>query len=342
MAKTKIDWCDEVWNPIVGCSRISAGCDNCYAARMAKRLNANPVTRGKYYHCYQWDGNVSFDHNTIDAPLHWRKPKRIFVNSMGDLFHENVPDEWIDRVFAVMAVSPIKHAFMVLTKRPERMQKYISGLRDRWAAFSSMACQLKEDADTWHDALLESGPIIDELWLGVSVEDQATADERIPLLLQTPAAHRFVSVEPMLGTVDLIKTIWNKVPESAITPFMKQFDKSTMSAPLLPGLDWVICGGENGPGARPMHPDWPRGLRDQCAAAGVPFFFKGWGEWLPVGQDESASGRGSLQPYDFWQVHRVKGSEYYKPGKKRSGHLLDGKEYRQFPLSSSGSGPYVR
>lgn len=218
---TKIEWTDATWNPVTGCAKVSQGCKNCYAERDWKRLSAMPQT--VYFGRKFTD--VATHNDRLGQPLRWKRPRRIFVNSMSDLFHLDVPDDFIERVFAVMAHAK-QHTFQVLTKRPDRMRhvaRYIADI---------------------------NGRPLPNVWLGVSVEDQETADERIPILLDTPAAVRWISAEPLLGPINLHER-----------------------------LDWVVAGGESGPNARPMHPDWLRSLRDQCNAAGVDFLFKQWGEW---------------------------------------------------------------
>lgn len=291
--KTGISWTDATWNPIVGCSVVSPGCTNCYAMRDAARIVRCSEGAGRASH-YEgtiepskagpvWTGKVALAPDHIVAkPLSWRRPRRIFVNSMGDLFHESVPDEWIDRVFAVMALAP-QHTFQVLTKRSGRMREYLSGEALRRVAAAANRIRAVTGMITWP---------LPNVWLGVTAEDQTRADDRVPDLLATPAAVRFVSCEPMLGPVDLL-TAW--CGESALDsecwgdcawcknghPPLHNCQKGRQSLEDLirgkSGLDWVICGGESGPNARPMHPDWARGLRDQCAAAGVPFHFKQWG-----------------------------------------------------------------
>jgi protein gp37 len=220
----------------------------------------------------------------LTAPLRWKKPRTIFVNSMGDLFH--CPHEWIDQVFAVMALAP-QHTFQVLTKRAERMRGYMNHPRRRFIVEKTARILHNQGGTLPQHAIayFTSCPApLPHVWLGVSVEDQKRADERIPDLLHTPAAVRFISAEPLLGSIDL---------QGAV-----------------PALDWVIVGGESGPGARPMHPDWARSIRDQCGAAGVPFFFKQWGEHAPNG-----SGRYSM----------------IKVGKRRAGRILDGREHNAMP-----------
>lgn len=269
MADTSIEWTDRVWNPTRGCSLKSPGCKNCYAMKMAHRFSG----KGQPYEGLtelgpngpRWTGKVSSVPEMLGTPLKWKKPARIFVNSMSDLFHDEVPDNFIDQVFAVMAVS-LRHTYQVLTKRPERMQKYFADpeTQGRVAAIVGeilelMACKL----GAWP---------LPNVWLGVSVENQEAADERIPHLLNTPAAVRFLSVEPLLGPVSL-------------RPYFHGMGALVNVRPpiVTPKIDWVIVGGESGPGARPMHPEWARSLRDQCEAANVPFLFKQWGEWKPTG-----------------------------------------------------------
>lgn len=288
---TAIEWTEETWNPIVGCSVVSPGCTNCYAMRQAARLlDGNPRTP-HYAGTTQtingqpvWTGQLAqASDRKLTQPLGWDTPRRVFVNSMGDLFHEDVPDAWIDRVFAIMAMAS-RHTFQVLTKRPERMQAYVTG--GRWENINAAATMVILDltqnptyspqtrANIYYEGResLECATWpLSNVWLGVSVEDQRRADERIPLLLDTPAAVRFISAEPLLEPVSLDGVPW---PESFSRPID---DISDGIHPLRyhgPSIDWVIVGGESGPGARDMDPAWARTLRDQCADAGVAFFMK--------------------------------------------------------------------
>lgn len=275
--KTGISWTDATWNPIVGCSVVSPGCTNCYAMRDAARIVRCSAGAGRASH-YEgtiepskagpvWTGEVMLaPGHILERPLSWQKPRRVFVNSMGDLSHESVPDEWIDHVFAVMALAP-QHTFQVLTKRSARMREYLSGEALRRVARAANRIRTVDGLIGWP---------LPNVWLGVTAEDQTRANERIPDLLATPAAVRFVSCEPMLGPVDLTQigggyTIFDSLSGREETHSGSLYKR-------VPSLDWVICGGESGPNARPMHPDWARGLRDQCAAAGVPFHFKQWGK----------------------------------------------------------------
>ena len=290
---TSIEWTEATWNPIAGCTVHSPGCTNCYAMRTAARLATIPATAPVYAGLTQpskagpvWTGKIAVNESTMLAPLRRRKPTMYFVNSMSDLFHESVPDEVIDRVFAVMALCP-RHTFQVLTKRSERMRWYLSADRPTFVWRATRDLGLTEiQRRNRMESHIRRGVFLPlpNVWLGVSVEDQKRADERIPDLLATPAAVRFLSCEPLLGPVDLTHI---EIPMGCRVDVFDAlaYDGEQGEADTAQGtatLDWVIVGGESGPGARPMHPDWARSLRDQCAAADVPFFFKQWGTWAPV------------------------------------------------------------
>lgn len=315
-----IEWTDATWNPITGCSVVSPGCTNCYAMRLAgTRLRHHPSRAGLTIDSKAgpvWSGQVRLNTKWLDQPLKWKCPRMIFVCAHGDLFHEEVPDEWIDLIFAVMALAP-QHTFQVLTKRAERMREY-------------MQPHSRRRADSLGEKVMRlgyTGPLealrwpLPNVWLGVSVEDQKRADERIPQLLWTPAAVRFLSCEPLVGPVDFHKT-GASLPEAA--SFRRHL-------PLL-FVDWVIAGGESGPGARPMHPAWVRLLRDQCARAGVPFFFKQWGAWKHM--PERSHVRDFL-PEEGQRVHSqmdgVRPALMFNIGKKAAGRLLDGVEHNAMP-----------
>jgi len=227
--------------------------------------------------------------------LRWQKPRRIFVGSMTDLFYNAVPDEFLDTIFGYMAVAK-QHTFLLLTKRPERMLAY---LIDSSIARCDGRGETARRIDPRVPLEYLSWPL-PNIWLGVTVEDQQRADERIPILLETPAAKRFVSIEPMLGPV-MMRRI--SKPAGERYPWGYDYLTGVEYGPYhcnrgMPRLDWVIVGGESGPNARPMHPDWARSLRDQCQEAGTPFFFKQWGGRF---------------------------------GKRAAGRLLDGVEYNAFP-----------
>ncbi len=250
--RTSIAWTEATWNPVTGCDRSSPGCDSCYALRLAVRLKAMGSPR------YQRDGNpptsgpgfgVTMHPDLLRQPLSWRAPSTVFVCSMADLFHPQVEDDFIARAFSVMASSP-RHTYQVLTKRHARLRALLTRPNFRQQVHT-------------HAGRLSSSPgsatftwPLPNVWVGVSVEDQLRAQLRIPALLSTPAAVRYLSCEPLLTGLNL--TRW------------------------LPQLDWVIVGGESGPQPRPMEASWARSVRDQCAEHDVPFFFKQWGGRTPA------------------------------------------------------------
>lgn len=271
--QSRIEWTEATWNPVVGCSRVSAGCDHCYAIRMTGRLQAMGVTGYEGLVADgDWTGEVRCLPERLDVPRYWRKPRRIFVNSMSDLFHPGVPTSFIEQVWDMMASTP-QHTYQVLTKRPARMA----------ALFGD-------------DSPREPLP---NVWLGTSVE-AAYQTWRIGKLRDTVAAMRFVSLEPLIGPIPALN---------------------------LDGIGWVIVGGESGPGARRMRVEWVQEIRDQCVAAGVPFFFKQWGEWVHVDQipemewvSLDAAVNLASDPREYWRV-----------GKRRAGRLLDGQTWDEMP-----------
>ena len=257
--KSGIQWTDATWNPVTGCSKVSQGCKNCYALRDWARLAAPRATPNAYTGREFTD--VMFHPERLDQPLRWTKPRRVFVNSMSDLFHENMEHHEIEKVFGVMGACP-QHTFQVLTKRPERMRELLTD-----AAFCEMAW-LEAEQRT-HAEMQWPFP---NVWLGVSVEDQATADERIPLLLQTPAAVRFVSYEPALGPVDF--TAIKHTHSPGYFGDALQWYHQPHGVTGYPALDWVIVGGESGPKARPCRIEWIESVVRQCRGANVACFVK--------------------------------------------------------------------
>lgn len=235
---TGIEWADATWNPIIGCSKCSPGCAHCYAERMAHRLRHMGVAGyTSEIELGGWTGITAKLDDRLHQPSHWRKPRRVFVCSMGDLFHGSIPSRWIMEVFEAITLGNRRHTYLILTKRAGRMRDWFADNQERfWHYHAPDQPPRPYVSAPWPDPCL---------WLGVTVCDQLEADHLIPCLLATPAAVRWVSIEPMLGPI--------KLPQ---------------------GLDWVVCGAETGPGKRPMDLDWARSLRDQCAAANVPFFFK--------------------------------------------------------------------
>jgi protein gp37 len=370
--KSKIEWIDSSWTPIrarnlatgkVGwhCEHASPGCVNCYSERQNK-VGFAGGTGLAFKPGHRKDVEIFLDETMLTQPLRWRKPRSIFVCSMTDAFADFVTDEWLDRIFAICALAP-QHTFVFVTKRAKRMREYITSR----AALDDLG-QPAEDVRIAMTVLVgtpsrrEMAPALKAIplgkfcaagpWplpnvvLGVSAEDQHRADERIPDLLATPAAGRIVSIEPMLGPVDLTsltlggdgemdalremswQTVWDTqwspeatgVPErEARESFLDWYSLSDMPTGLVhPRLDGVIVGGESGPGARPMHPGWARAIRDQCAAAGVSFFFKQSGEFGPTERGDDAD-------HVFWEAI-VTGY-----GKSRAGRLLDGVEHNDLP-----------
>lgn len=300
---SKIEWTDETWNPSIGCRRVSEGCRNCYAEQMAARIvnmqhgagrespyedvtlldtNGNTLPR--------WNGRAVFLPDRLDQPLRWRKPRRVFVNSMSDLFHEDLTFEQIAAVFGVMAACP-RHTFQVLTKRPERAVEFFEWLDNAaarlrhpfsldphaWRRGHSMsACALKHGAQA---PVCEDWPL-PNVWLGVSCEDQATADDRIPVLLRCPAAVRFVSAEPLLAPIDLTRVDERLLQNGEVNQVWDVlrgrlgFWGNARHEQDTPSLDWVIVGGESGPGARPCDVSWIRSIVGQCRKTGVAVFVK--------------------------------------------------------------------
>jgi protein gp37 len=277
---SKIEWCDETWNPVTGCTKISTACDNCYAERMSKRM------AGRFGYPRDESFRVTMHLDKLSQPMRWKKPRRVFVVSMGDLFHEAVPSDYIAAIFSTMALAT-QHTFMVLTKRPQRMKYWME-----WAV--NAPHDLAPIRDTWP---------LPNVWLGVTAEDQEHADDRIPVLLSIPAAKHFVSCEPMLGAIDIKKYLepsWSDYCEYHDYGATSTTPDECPGCSFGPSLDWVIAGGETGPRARPMHPDWVCSLRDQCVEAEVPFFFKQWGGFRMNGESSIAAGARRLIDGRTW------------------------------------------
>jgi protein gp37 len=334
VGRTKIEWCTDSWNPIrargvagkIGwhCEHVSEGCRFCYAEAINRRLG----TGLEYKPGYRDALEIFLDEKTLLQPLKWKKPRRVFVCSMTDLFADFVSDEMIDRIFAVMALCP-QHQFQVLTKRSARMRAYCSTIQKygRWLSMEDVALQLGRDprgADNDGFDWLAHKEFLPNVWLGVSCEDQKRADERIPDLLQTPAAIRFVSLEPLLGPIDLKRCGSIERPERGVVQKVNPLSGFFAPDAFVPRLDWVIAGGESGPNARPMHPDSARSIRDQCEAAGVPFFFKQWGEWADA--DDYA-----LETQEHFDARGKTEGKSIRVGKRAAGRLLDGREHSEYP-----------
>lgn len=349
MGKSKIEWCDRTWNPVTGCTPISAGCANCYAKRQAERF------AGPWGLDPEDPFKVTLHPERIKEPMRWRNPSKVFVCSMGDLFHEEVPDPFIIDILSAIATCQFagnRHTFLLLTKRPERMREIMNHKTVAQEVWVRTLQGLSMEKAPWP---------LSNVWLGVTAENQEQADARIPILLQTPAVKRFVSMEPMLGSVDLRKLLLGSngyglnFTLDALSGWATGCHEDTGKIrvtrnDLFAKLNWVICGGESGANARPMHPNWVRSLRDQCKAAEVPFLFKQWGEWgfegwahhdsliwhkdaVLIQQDghicRSQQER-EINPLTghFW-------AEMRRVGKKTAGRLLDSKLWDQSPVSDS-------
>ncbi|MBX9707888.1 MAG: phage Gp37/Gp68 family protein [Caulobacteraceae bacterium] len=364
--KSLIEWTDTTWNIVTGCSLVSPGCTNCYAMRLAGgRMQNHPSRVGLTTETKAgpvWNGQVRFNAAWLTQPLAWKKPRKIFVAAHGDLFHEGITDAQLDQIFAVMALCP-QHVFQILTKRPERMRAYLTtDPVGRVLAWTDAVLDLSVTtplsvASVYRaqETLSEGHTDLANVWLGVSVEDQARADERIPDLLATPAAVRWISAEPLLGPINLnhIKMVDRQTPdggwetgwESALNGCrFDPWNDETGESEGHPRLDWVVLGGESGPCARPMHPDWARQIRDQCAAAGVPFLFKQWGAWGP-GVNIGPSTQTETCAWwfnDGWdfrdvtvreseEMHYEDEPDLWRVGKARAGRLLDGVLHDGYP-----------
>jgi protein gp37 len=340
---TKIQWTEATWNVCVGCTKISAGCQNCYALRMAVRLAHNPKIPKKDRERYrstisetksgwEWSGKVALFEDRLEQPKSWRKPRMVFLCSMSDICHEDVPAWFIEATFNAMLWNDQnggdygqKHIFQVLTKRPERLANLLSG--NVWRPCVHGALPVGPAGP------IPNGGLPERIWVGITAEDQKALDDRAYHLWRIPAKMTWISHEPALGPLDLSARYGEGQPDDP-------------PAPISEWIKWVVTGGESGPGARPMSPDVARSMRNQCAAAGVPWFFKQWGEWREC--DSPADWQGEdPRRYAIRWVHTngetfgpVEG-ERFQPcnsarrmvrlGKKSAGNLLDGKAYQAFP-----------
>lgn len=341
---SKIEWTNVTWNPVTGCNKVSQGCKNCYAEIMHRRLRG--MFPKKYNNTFL--AGAEMHHSELFKPLEWKKGRMVFVNSMSDLFHNDVSFDFIDLVYQTMA-DCYSHTFQVLTKRAHRMAEFYI-----WKNAGN-GVQFPE----WP---------LKNVWIGVSCEDQAAVDERVPFLAELPAIVRFLSCEPLLGPIDLTKV--NPAPgrdnyDDYLRGIYYPLERKSSTAGINHGktVQWVITGGESGHHARPVHPDWVRSLRDQCKAAGVPFFFKQWGEYLPfqessppfwrnvaTGQEYDGHGMDMIDPHTGgagkWQGFKwydamdsitlcidtkSDNCSFLKVGKHKSGNRLDGKQHLEFP-----------
>ena len=296
MTKSKIEWTDEVLNPFTGCSKISAGCANCYAEKFANRLMNNPKVQAKYKNGFK----PTYHHYEMLKVYKWKNPRRVFVCSMSDMFHEDNKFEEILTVLFHISENPM-HTFIVLTKRAKRMKEFFD-----WMAMGTP------------DKSIPGGKFLPNLWLGVTTENQETFNERVPILLDIPAAVHFVSCEPLLSAIDFtIKDpdyMLHSLSGDFICAGMNDMVKATNK------IDWVIVGGETGKNSRPMDPKWAVQIMNQCKEHKVPFFFKSWGDYNAILKT-------------FYSNKKPTGSsiEFIKVGKKKAGNILSGQIYEEFP-----------
>lgn len=346
---SSIEWCDTTWNPILGCKRVSPGCDQCYAITQARIRAGNPSPKVAAAFAglterteagIDWTGQINLLPERLHQPFGWRKPRKVFVNSLSDLFHEDVPDAYIASIFVVMAATP-QHTYQILTKRHGRMRSLLNSDAFRVMCFTAAALRnLDLESVAWP---------LPNVWLGVSVEDQKWADIRIPALIETPAAIRWVSAEPLLGPVDLFGQ-----PDEGCEAAGPAISHHGYATPVgygtgtewdcdhQPGIDWLVVGGESGAGARPMHPSWVRSIRDQCVTADVPFLFKQRGAWtwerrsgepeprvyVSEADGRTADEQTAIAALGSWAgVRRV--------GKKAAGRELDGRTWDEFPRTEA-------
>jgi protein gp37 len=341
MAQTSIAWTEKVWNPVRGCAKVSDGCKNCYAERMAVRFSGPGQPYEGLVLDGNWTGEARFIPEMLSAPLRWKKPSLIFVNSMSDLFHDDVTFEQIAAVYGIIAACP-EHTFQVLTKRTERMAEFYEWANETECGEAAASLMGDQFSSYSYGACSGVWPL-PNLHLGVSVEDQRAADARVPLLLQCPAAVRWVSCEPLLGSVNLTHLDADAARNRDLCQVNCLTGRHTdmgRPCPDVTRVDWIVCGGESGPNARPMHPDWARALRDQCKEAHVPFFFKQWGEWGEVTLRPGLDLGGEMRKGNVQIVHAPGNPEGHfrrgdvfmrRVGKRAAGNLLDGVRYEMRP-----------
>lgn len=353
-----IEWTDATWNVVTGCSVVSPGCTNCYAMRLAgTRLKHHPSREGLTVDTKAgpvWTGEVRFNREWLRQPLEWTRPRRIFVCAHGDLFADGVQTEWLDEIFAVMAIAT-QHTFQVLTKRPDRIRQYLADPTTE----ARVAVQMMELAPVGRK--LDNPPVLrpgramavskwplPNVWVGTSAEDQERANLRVPEVLAIPAAVRFVSLEPLLGGVRLTglhEEGWSRIDALRGLSIHDRTESSdACTRPLKGKLDWVILGGESGPNARPMHPDWARDVLHDCLSAGVPFHFKQWGAWKVVydrdrddpdwrrcPKDDRHPNARYLNLAGGHGFHGARVVYIERVGKKEAGRLLDGRTWDELP-----------
>lgn len=375
---SKIEWTEKTWNPVTGCDKVSRGCLHCYAMHMSHRLAGIPASREKYTGTTrrtpggqtQWTGLIKLHPELLQVPIRWQKPRMIFPCSMSDLFHKDVPFEFIAAVFGVMAYCK-RHTFQLLTKRPERALEFFQWLEkgtvkdldgkdleydSRMKCVQFAISKITNNPETILMAMtnVKGGEWpLSNVWMMTSVEDQEQANKRIPDLLKIPAAVRGLSCEPLVGPIALTNIAPDPSGYGAIN-CLEGYEKGFQSdIELNSKIHWVICGGESGPDAAPMHPDWVRSLRDQCAAAAVAFFLKQWGEWIPADRKHgdfdpqyqtrkaeykrpfaTMTSEGKIYTSENYKCPDYDNGDYsfYKVGKHLSGNFLDGKQHLEYPV----------
>lgn len=370
--KSKIEWTNRTWNPLVGCTKVSRGCKHCYAMVMASRIanaaqaalrsgkeltdiqeayrkvvkwkrGGNDPADGNDIALPAWNNRMELIDSLLGEPFRWQKPSMVFVNSMSDLFHPAVPDDFIFTMFSRVMAHSTRHTFQILTKRADRAAALLSKYWWRDMGRSPAAggnVYLPIFADGHRETDL---PFLPNVWIGTSIESRDVLKERADDLARCPAAVRFWSCEPLVGDIgDISPWLCSEGLGCTKSPWLKTHNCQDMH------VDWVICGGESGHEAEPMHPDWARSLRDQCTAAGVPFFFKQWGEWLPGEQyTDACHERDTDETQSRFKCMAWNGESYepngggwqdepgddavYRVGKKLAGRVLDGRTWDEYP-----------
>ncbi len=314
---TRIEWTDESWNPIVGCEKISPGCSNCYAETMAYRLASMAVIKEdessldayckvvnfqKKEYKFTWNGKTELNQSQLNKPLKIKGSKRIFVCSMGDLFHKETPIEWIDKVFEVIHLAP-QHKYQILTKRDERLREYFQSKSKDWL----------------------SKYLTNNIWLGVTIEDQTQAEKRLYNLVRIKGAgnnkvNKFISCEPLISNINFPNYV--ELPRG-----YQNIPELPEAKPLLSLIDWVIIGGESGIKARAMNPLWLENIIDQCNKVNTPVFFKQWGEFAPMHSMECTRKDMNGKRRVYFEID----NPVFRIGKKKAGSKLKGIEIKNFP-----------
>ena len=328
-ADTKIEWARHTHNPWIGCTAVSPACDNCYAEALGKRFGVAWGAAKPRRRTSEANRRKPFAWNRAAAKA--GRVDSVFCASLADIWDNQAPIEWLVEELDTIRLT-LHLRWLLLTKRPQMIRRRLEHAKEQAASVGNHALQV------WIERWLDGRPPAN-VWLGATVENQAEANRRIPHLLAVPAARRFLSCEPLLGTVDL-NTIAPTYLDGELTSFIASIPDADGAFPGKHYIDWVIAGGESGPKARASHPGWFRSMRDQCVAAQVPFFFKQWGEWRPAEPKDDAA------PFpNGWRAlrghpHVARAEELYpeagaafvaKFGKKAAGATLDGREWREVP-----------